>query len=82
LPAAPEPVLLGSAMLAAIASGLHPDAAAAMSAMSGEAMVFSPATGELRSLHAARYDAFRALQAAARALRASSAARRRPAERL
>ena len=71
LPTAPEPVLLGSAMLAAIASGLHRDAAAAMSAMTGDAQLFVPANGELARLHAARFEAFAALQGAARDLRAA-----------
>jgi FGGY-family pentulose kinase len=71
LPTAPEPVLLGSAMLAAIASGLHRDAATAMSAMTGDAQLFVPANGELARLHAARFEAFAALQGAARDLRAA-----------
>lgn len=71
LPEAPEPVLLGAAMLAAMASGAHPDAAAAMAAMSGAARVFAPVGGDLAGLHAARYVAFTALQATARTLRAS-----------
>lgn len=73
LPEAPEPVLLGSAMLAAMASGTHPDASSAMARMSGRARVHRPAGGSIARLHAARYDSFTALQAAARALRAVSA---------
>ncbi len=68
-PDAPEPVLLGSAMLAAIGSGTHPDTATAMAAMSGPAQGFAPATGDLARLHDARYTAFASLQGSARALR-------------
>lgn len=71
-PAAPEPVLLGSAMLAAIACGVHPDAGTAMRAMSGQARLFHPAQGHLARLHAVRYQAFTALQLAARNLRDAS----------
>lgn len=69
LPVSPEPVLLGSAMLAAIASKVHPDASSAMTAMSGHAQLFQPAGGDLARLHLARYQAFTALQSAARNLR-------------
>lgn len=75
LPQAPEPVLLGSAMLAALGCGAHADAAAAMAAMSGEAELFLPAGGSLADLHQARYQAFEALQTAARLLRQSPALR-------
>lgn len=73
LPEAPEPVLLGSAMLAAMASGTHPDAPSAMARMSGRARVYSPAGGEIAQLHAARFKSFTVLQSAARDLRAVSA---------
>jgi len=69
LPEAPEPVLLGAAMLGAMASGTHPDAAAAMAAMSGTARLYTPATGDLAALHDRRYAAFTALQQAARDIR-------------
>lgn len=69
LPEAPEPVLLGAAMLGAMASGTHPDAAAAMAAMSGTARLFAPATGDLAALHDRRYAAFTALQQTARDIR-------------
>ena len=69
LPEAPEPVLLGAAMLGAMASGTHPDAAAAIAAMSGTARLFAPATGDLATLHDRRYAAFTALQQTARDLR-------------
>lgn len=70
LPEAPEPVLLGSAMLGAMASGMHADADTAMAAMSGKARLFSPAKGDLSHLHAARYRAFAVLQQAGREVRA------------
>ncbi|WP_333816550.1 FGGY-family carbohydrate kinase [Tabrizicola sp.] len=66
LPEAPEPVLLGAAMLGAVASGTHPDARAAMAAMSGTARLFPSATGDLARLHDRRYAAFAALQQTAR----------------
>jgi D-ribulokinase len=72
-PMAPEPVLLGSAMLAAVACKAHPDAYAAMSAMSGKARLFTPAQGNLAQLHTARYQTFTSLQATAREFRELSA---------
>jgi D-ribulokinase len=69
LPDAPEPVLRGAGMLAAIAGKVHPDFASAMTSMSGAAQLFQPAGGDLAKLHLARYNAFTALQTAARDLR-------------
>ena len=69
LPESPEPVLRGAAMLAALAGKVHPDAASAMAAISGEARLFQPVKGDLARLHLARYRAFEALQSAARDLR-------------
>lgn len=69
LPDAPEPILLGAAMLAAVASGAYPDVPAAMGAMSGAARIFRPVTGRMAHLHDARFAAFTALQATARDLR-------------
>ena len=74
LPAAPEPVLLGAAMLGAVASGVHGDAGAAMAAMSGTARLFAPASGDLAALHDRRYAGFTALQQAAREIRTIIAA--------
>ncbi|MCW1920338.1 FGGY-family carbohydrate kinase [Rhodobacter sp. KR11] len=71
LPGGQEPVLLGAAMLAAPAGGVHHDLAAAMAAMSGDAVIFAPATGKVADLHALRFTAFEALQLAARTLRAA-----------
>ena len=64
--AAREPVLLGSALLGAVAGGMHPDMASAMAAMSSPARTFDPASGETAALHDARFEAFERLQHAAR----------------
>ena len=71
LPVSPEPVLRGAAMLAAIASTVHPDFSSVMTSMSGEAQLFQPAGGDLAKLHQARYSAFTALQTAARDLKST-----------
>ncbi|WP_439409541.1 FGGY-family carbohydrate kinase [Bradyrhizobium sp. DASA03076] len=70
--ASPEPVLLGSAMLGAVASGDHVSVAEAMEAMS--------ALGEIHTPHAAlagwnekRFAAFEALQQVGRSIRAARA---------
>lgn len=65
----PEPVLLGSAMLAAVAGRRQPDLAAAMSAMSRPARSFRPAGGAVADAHRARHRAFQILQAAERDVR-------------
>ncbi|MBW9088647.1 FGGY-family carbohydrate kinase [Rhizobium wenxiniae] len=67
--ACPEPVLLGSAMLAAVAAKTYPDLQAAMPAMSAVAGRCEPATGNIRALHEARYQAFLKIQTLARAVR-------------
>lgn len=64
----PEPVLLGSAMLGAVAAGVHPDLATAMPAMSRIAASCAPDPGS-RALQDARYDAFLTLQRSAREIR-------------
>lgn len=64
--AAAEPVLLGSAMLGAVAGGLFEDVSSAMSAMSSAKMIFDPASGGFETQHRARYDAFQRLQSVAR----------------
>jgi D-ribulokinase len=63
----PEPVLLGAAMLGAVAAGGYADLATAMPAMSALGEVYRPAVGE-RARHDRRYAAFLALQAAGRAI--------------
>ena len=71
-PVLQEPVLRGAAMLAAIASKVHPDFSSAMTSMTGEAKLFQPAAGDIAKLHLARYTAFIALQTAARDLRSAA----------
>ncbi|MHA6729490.1 FGGY-family carbohydrate kinase [Devosia sp. A369] len=66
VPATPEPVLLGSAMLATVAAKRHGSVSEAMQAMSGPATLFTPADSHGAALHRQRYRAFEALQAAAR----------------
>ncbi|WFP64992.1 FGGY-family carbohydrate kinase [Mesorhizobium sp. WSM4904] len=63
-PTSPEPVLLGSAMLGAVAAGRHPDLPAAMSAMSEMGEVYSPDLS-LAAWHDRRFAAFERLQTAA-----------------
>jgi D-ribulokinase len=63
-----EPVLLGSAMLAAVASGDYPDLAAAMPAMSRLGEIHPPMEAT-RALHDRRYAAFLKLQGVAREIR-------------
>lgn len=64
-----DPVLLGSAMLAASAAGAFPDLGEAMTAMAPGAAVFTPAGGEIAEWHARRLAAFETLQVAARQAR-------------
>ena len=73
LTASPEPVLLGSAMLAAVAAGLHADLQTAMPAMSSVAGREQAAGGDIARLHAARYQVFLNSQQLARASRDSLA---------
>ncbi|MBP7001626.1 FGGY-family carbohydrate kinase [Amaricoccus sp.] len=65
---AEEPVLLGSAILGAVAAGGAPGIPAAMAAMSRVAVTAEPAGGAIAAIHARRYAAFRALQRTAREL--------------
>lgn len=62
---AEEPVLLGAAMLGAVAGGTHPDLPRAMAAMSAAERTFEP-SAETGGLHDARFKAFRRLQEVAR----------------
>ena len=64
----PEPVLLGSAMLGAVAAGTFPDLATAMEAMSELGDVEKP-DAERAPWHAHRFEAFCLLQATARKIR-------------
>jgi D-ribulokinase len=69
--ASPEPVLLGSAMLGAVASGVHPDLRQAMDAMSSISDIHEPSAAT-RHWHDARYEVFQAMQALDRKLRGHS----------
>lgn len=71
--ACPEPVLLGSAMLAAVAAGTYADLRSAMSAMASVAGREQAAGGDIARLHAARYQVFLDSQQLARASRDSLA---------
>ncbi|WP_172121635.1 MULTISPECIES: FGGY-family carbohydrate kinase [unclassified Devosia] len=71
----PEPVLLGAAMLGAVACYLYPDLQTAMPAMSRVAARCLP-NPDLRALQDFRYQAFLTLQATARDLRNLAAAHR------
>jgi FGGY-family pentulose kinase len=65
----PEPVLLGAAMLGAVAGGHYPDLSGAMAAMSRIAKIYRPVSGALRDKHDRRYQAFKLLQETGRRLR-------------
>jgi FGGY-family pentulose kinase len=58
LPREPEAVLLGSAMLGAVASGAQPSVIGAMQAMSGVSEVVKPAGGEVAAYHALKHEVF------------------------
>lgn len=62
---AEEPVLLGAAMLGAVAGGTHPDLPQAMAAMSAAERTFEPSAGTA-ALHSGRFEAFSRLQDVAR----------------
>ncbi|GAB2188187.1 FGGY-family carbohydrate kinase [Roseibium sp. LAB1] len=68
-PKTAEPVLLGSAMLGAVAGGLQKDIPAAMAAMSAAGETYAPAGTETAAYHARRYEAFELLQQAGRKIR-------------
>jgi D-ribulokinase len=68
VPDSGEPVLLGAAMLGAVAGG-HGTVREAMSTMSGGARLSRPAGGDIAVLHDRRYRAFETLQTAARTIR-------------
>ena len=55
LPREPEAVLLGSAILGAVASGAHPTIVAAMGAMSGASAIVEPTGGPVAAYHDAKY---------------------------
>jgi FGGY-family pentulose kinase len=57
-----EPVLLGSAMLGAVAAGHYADLPTAMQAMSGSGTVMEPARGAIAAYHDRKYKVFRRMQ--------------------
>ncbi len=63
-PESAEPVLLGAAMLGAMAGGVHRDMQTAMAAMARPGHYFTAAGGGIAALHHRRYLAFGRLQAA------------------
>lgn len=65
----PEPVLLGAAILGAVASGCCATISEAMVQMTSIKSSVTPAAGELKKVHDARYQAFLSLQNADRAVR-------------
>ncbi len=58
LPDEPEAVLLGGAMLGAVAAGAFPDIPAAMAAMSRPGHVIEPAGGVVKAYHDSKYKVF------------------------
>jgi D-ribulokinase len=66
-----EPVLLGAAILAAVAGGQFADVAEAMTSLSSVEQTFAPAGGDIAGLHLKRYDGFKELQTLSRKLRDS-----------
>jgi ribulose kinase len=55
LPREPEAVLLGAALLGAVAARAYPDIITAMKAMAGAGQRLTPATGEVRAYHDRKY---------------------------
>lgn len=66
---AEEPVLLGAAILGAVAGGLFQDMPSAMARMSHVGKTYEPSSGEMAALHASRFRAFELLQGLAREIR-------------
>ncbi|MCQ0989134.1 FGGY-family carbohydrate kinase [Jiella marina] len=61
-PETPEPVLLGSAMVGAVAGGAHEDLRTAAASMCRSGDVISPAGGTIAEFHSTKYEAYRLLQ--------------------
>ena len=66
---AEEPVLLGAAILGAVASGRCTSVPSAMTQMSHIGRTYAPAEGAIAALHEARFVAFKKLQALAKEIR-------------
>ncbi|MBV9755522.1 MAG: FGGY-family carbohydrate kinase [Alphaproteobacteria bacterium] len=62
VPVCPEPVLLGAAMLGAVAAGAFGDLGTAMAAMAQDGARLSPARGRVAAFHAAKREVFEDLQ--------------------
>jgi ribulose kinase len=62
VPATAEPVLLGSAMMGAVASGASPHLPAAMAAMSGDGSEILPRGGDIKAFHDRKYEIMRRMQ--------------------
>jgi ribulose kinase len=65
-PASEEPVLLGAAILGAVASGAFVDIPAAMVQMTQFSNCFTSAAGAAAEVHATRFGIFKSLQDIAR----------------
>src|SRR5271166_2762008 len=76
-PETPEPVLLGSAMIGAVAAGAQ-TVASAMSAMSTIALTAAPAGGAVAAFHARKRQAYEILRQAEREIRGSTRGARWP----
>jgi FGGY-family pentulose kinase len=63
LPQEPEAVLLGAAILGAVAGGLQPDVPQAMAAMSRAGSIIEPAADVVRRYHDAKYAVFQRMYA-------------------
>ena len=64
--ATPEPVLLGAAMLGAVAAARFPSLEDAMRSMSQLGPLCTPAAGDTRAFHAAKYQVYELLQSTER----------------
>lgn len=65
-PGTDEPVLLGSAILGALAAGLYPDTETAMERMTSFSAIYQPRTDDVRAYHDRRFGVFEKLQSIAR----------------
>lgn len=74
LPITPEPVLLGAAMLGAVAAGTHASLREAAAAMCRTGEETGPQEGTVAAFHAAKFAVFEALQRAERQMRRTMAA--------
>ena len=66
---AEEPVLLGAAMLGAVAAGQFAQLRTAMGEMAHVKTRYEPSPGKMAELHLSRFDAFKRLQSVASEIR-------------